>query len=97
MRHHNRKGIKQVALEAPMGEWAETGSLWELLAAEAHLCFQGTLLSLAISASDKSAFCRIQLLIYDMPSTQKEKTGLLCLRGRESTSTCKHGAGLHWF
>lgn len=49
---------------------------------------------LSIFASDKSAFGKIQLSLYDMPSIQKEKVGAPSPDRRESTSTCKHGAGL---
>lgn len=42
---------------------------------EAYFCLQAMLLSFAILASDKSAFCKIQLSIYNMPSIQKEKLG----------------------
>lgn len=48
---------------------------WEPAHGRGFPLLQARLLSFAIFASDKSAFCKIQLSFYDMPSIQKEKVG----------------------
>lgn len=54
----------------------------------------GYAIILSTFASDKSAFGKIQLSLYDMPLYKKRKWVPPSPDRRESTSTCKHGAGL---
>lgn len=56
------------------GKTRGQGGLWRSpLPDYAHICVQAVSQSLAIDASDKSAFCRKQWSICNIPSVQKEK------------------------
>jgi hypothetical protein len=52
-------------LESIHGRYIDKKASWDLLTDEISLCFQATLLSFAIFASDKSAFCEVQISIYN--------------------------------
>lgn len=82
-----------MVLERITGKHADRKASWE----PAHrwgfpLC-QAGLLSFAVFASDKSAFCKIQYSFYDVPSIQRESG---CSLSRQQGTLAHVNTGLGW-